>query len=122
MKMKGVFGLTRLLDAARHSTDGYKVLLRETAFREELVVGVLHFALVLVLPVGLVPAILLCLEYVILLVVEMINTAIEDVVDLCSPSIHILAKQAKDVASAAVSTMIAVVVLTWLVVLFRMFC
>jgi diacylglycerol kinase len=58
-------------------------------------------------------SLLLTLAWLGLLVVEILNTAIEAVVDLASPERHPLAKQAKDLASAAVTIAIVANILAW---------
>jgi len=47
------------------------------------------------------------------LVVELLNSAIEALVDLASPDYHLLAKRAKDIGSAAVFVSIALALLLW---------
>ena len=49
-----------------------------------------------------------------LLVTELLNTAIEAIVDLASPGYHVLAKRSKDLASAAVCLAIVVNAIAWL--------
>lgn len=119
MKIKERNCFEHMMMAMRYSIDGFKVLIRETAIKQELILGVINFLLLMVFRVEIVVALIICLEYVILLVVEMLNTAIEKVVDLCSPEWNALAKQAKDVASAAVCTMIVALFASWLLALLK---
>ncbi|MCQ2396290.1 MAG: diacylglycerol kinase, partial [Lentisphaeria bacterium] len=73
------------------------------AFRQELVIGVVAVALAWTLPgLDVFWGVLLTLCWLLLPTTEVLNTAIEDVVDLASPGIHPLAKRAKDLGSAAV--------------------
>lgn len=71
----------------------------EQNFRIEAVVGVLALALGLFLGVNLIPIILCCL---VVLSLEVLNSALEAAVDLSSPEPHPLAKRAKDAGAGAV--------------------
>lgn len=68
-------------------------------FRVELAAGVLAVALALALRAPLAPIVLAC---ALVLSLELMNTALEAVVDLASPDLHPLAKAAKDGAAGAV--------------------
>ena len=97
-------GVERLLKAFTYSWDGIlSAIACEEAFRQEL------FGMAIVLPAAcLLPNLTLHfrLELVVaglfLLVVELLNSALEAIVDKASPEIHPLAKRAKDMGSAAV--------------------
>lgn len=115
---KGQTGLRRILSATRNSLEGFVAALRhEDAFRQELAM-----AAVLV-PVGLwlgengVERALLVAAVLFVLVVELINSAVEATVDRISFDNHRLAKRAKDIGSAAVMLSIATAALVWLLVL-----
>lgn len=73
--------------------------LSEKNFRLEVLIGLAALALGAYLGVDLVPIILCC---VLVLTLELLNTAIEASIDLLAPGYHPLAKTAKDVAAAAV--------------------
>ena len=62
---------------------------------------------------------LLFLATTVVLVVELLNSAIESVVDIASSEYHVLAKRAKDLGSAAVLLSIVLAVVLWSVVIFR---
>jgi diacylglycerol kinase (ATP) len=62
---------------------------------------------------------LLFLATTVVLVVELLNSAIESVVDIASPEYHVLAKRAKDLGSAAVLLSIVLAVVLWIVAIFR---
>ncbi len=62
---------------------------------------------------------LLFLATTVVLVVELLNSAIESVVDIASPEYHVLAKRAKDLGSAAVLLSIVLAVVLWSVAIFR---
>ena len=62
---------------------------------------------------------LLFLATTVVLVVELLNSAIESVVDIASPEYHVLAKRAKDLGSVAVLLSIVLAVVLWIVAIFR---
>ena len=116
-KSKG--GLRRILDATRYSLDGVAAALRhEHAFRQELI------AVAVLAPVGWllgangIQRALLIGSLLIVLSVELLNSAVEAVVDRVSLERHDLAKRAKDLGSAAVMLSIANAAIVWLLVLF----
>ena len=107
-------GLARLMAATGYSADGLRAALKnEEAVR-------LEFAAFAVLaPLGLwlgettVEKVLLVACLVLVLLVELLNTAIEAVVDRIGPDYHELSKKAKDTGSAAVLISLCLVVFTW---------
>jgi diacylglycerol kinase (ATP) len=117
---KGQTGLRRILSATRNSLEGFVAAVRhEDAFRQELIM-----AAVLV-PVGLwlgrdgLERALLVASVIFVLVVELLNSAVEATVDRISYDNHRLAKRAKDIGSAAVMLSIGMAAVTWLLVLTR---
>ena len=74
-----------------------------------------------VLPISWVESVVLILIYLMLPIVELLNTAVEEIVDLVSPQWNEHAKKAKDYASAAVFMVVVLIVAVWCVVLFRAF-
>lgn len=119
---KGATGLQRILNATRYSLDGLAAAVRhEAAFRQELAL------VVALLPLGLwlgndgVERALLAGGVLMVLVVELLNSAIEAVVDRVSLEDHDLAKRAKDYGSAAVMLALATAGLVWILVLMPRF-
>jgi diacylglycerol kinase len=86
----------------KYSFMGLKYALRDRSFRFEILLGLIFFPFLIVYFRHTLELLLLSLGYWIILTAEAINCSIEKVVDLLSPNIHPLAKQAKDIASAAV--------------------
>lgn len=86
----------------RYSLDGLACLLRERAFREELLVGGILWGISFWRIGSCGPQALLTLAWGLVLLTEALNSAIESLVDLLSPQRHSLAKRAKDIGSAAV--------------------
>jgi diacylglycerol kinase (ATP) len=116
---KGKTGLQRLLNAAGYSLEGLAAAARyEDAFRQELILFAILAPLGLWLGHnGLERALLVgCLLLV--LIVELLNSAVEAAVDRISFENHRLAKRAKDIGSAAVMLSIVNAALIWILVLF----
>jgi len=121
-EFKSKSGLKRILSAFLYSVDGLKSAWRhEHAFRQELMLFVVGAVVALVLPVSAFQKLALMGVLVIVLIVELINSAIEAVVDRISLERHPLSKNAKDFGSAAVLLSCVLAGATWLVVLFNRF-
>ena len=106
--------ISHVVKASRFSVDGLAACFRrERAFRIECLIGVVHIALVAILPVGLFFAALLVSAWLALLAAEIVNSAIEEVVDMVSPHWSPGAKRAKDYGSAIVLLASAALVATW---------
>lgn len=114
-------GFAHFCAAFRYSMSGQRVAVRETAVQHELLLGVVHFVLLYVCHIAWLPAIVLSAIWVGVLVVELLNTAIEAVVDLVSPDYHELAGRAKDLGSAAVFLALLAFGCSWAIVLWRMY-
>ena len=119
---KGKTGLTRIWNAFHYSLDGLVSAYRyESAFRQELWLGIVMAAVAIVLPVGLVQLALLLGSVLLVLITELLNSAVEAVVDRVSAERHDLAKRAKDMGSAAVFISLANCVIVWGLVLADVF-
>jgi len=115
---KGKTGLQRMINATRYSLEGLAAAARhEDAFRQELLLAVVLVPLGLWLGADGVERALLAGSVLMVLVVELLNSAIEATVDRVSLEDHRLAKRAKDLGSAAVMMSLATVALVWLLVL-----
>jgi diacylglycerol kinase (ATP) len=116
---KGVTGLRRLVNATRYSLSGIAAAARhEDAFRQELILAAVLVPLGLWLGGSGVERALLVASVLLVLVVELLNSAVEAAVDRISLDNHRLAKRAKDIGSAAVMLAIGNAALVWLLVLF----
>lgn len=102
-EFKGKQGLTRLINALGYSRDGLCAAWQnEAAFREEVLLAVVTIPLGLWLGHTGIERALLVGSILFVLIVEILNSAVEAVVDKASPEKHELAKRAKDMGSAAV--------------------
>jgi diacylglycerol kinase (ATP) len=115
---KGKTGLRRILHAARFSLAGFAAAARhETAFRQELIVAVVFVPLGIVLGASGTERALLVGSVILVLIIELLNSAVEATVDRVSLEHHDLAKRAKDMGSAAVMLSFANAAIVWTIVL-----
>lgn len=111
-------GLRRLINACKYSAQGLQACFKtEEAFRQEVMLACVMVPAGLYLGETAAEKILLAGSILMLMAVEIINTAIERVVDRISFDRHELSKEAKDMGSAAVTIAIVLVVMTWALIL-----
>ncbi|MFP5412985.1 MAG: diacylglycerol kinase [Gammaproteobacteria bacterium] len=116
---KGATGLRRVLNAARNSADGVAAAWRhEAAFRQELLLAIVLVPVALLLDVPGTGKALMIASVLLVLIVELLNSAVEAAIDRISLDRHPLAKRAKDVGSAAVMIALLNVAAVWGLVLF----
>ena len=116
---KGKTGLRRLLNALAYSAAGLRAAYRhEDAFRQEVMLAALMIPLALLLPSNGAGHALMIGSVLLVLIVELVNSAIEAAVDRISLDQHRLSKRAKDIGSAAVLVALINVFATWGLVLF----
>jgi diacylglycerol kinase (ATP) len=115
---KGKTGLRRVLNATHYSLAGLAAAVRhEDAFRQELILVVLLTPLALWLGSTGVERALLIGSLIIVLIVELLNSAVEATVDRISFENHRLAKRAKDIGSAAVMLSLVNAGVVWLLII-----
>jgi len=115
---KGKTGLRRIWNALFYSIDGLAAAFRhEDAFRQESLLAFVLIPVAFFLPASGVGKALMIGSVLLVLVVELLNSAIEAAVDRISLDNHHLAKRAKDVGSAAVLVSLVNVLVVWLLVL-----
>ena len=116
---KGKTGLTRVWNALFYSLDGFKAAWRhEDAFRQEALLALVMIPMAFVLAGAALERTLMIASVLLVLIVELINSAIEATVDRISLENHQLAKRAKDIGSAAVLIALVNVLVVWGLVLF----
>lgn len=117
-KQRGIFSLKRLFLACGYSLAGLKAgFSQETAFRQELALLVILVPVVVWIDVSILAKSLLLASLLGVLVVELLNSAIEALTDLIAPDFHPLAKCVKDMGSAAVLLALLIAAIIWLAVL-----
>ncbi len=111
---KGKTGLRRLLNAFGYSLQGFGAAFKhEDAFRQEVFLAVVLIPLAFYLGENRVEQALMIASVLLVLIVELLNSAIEAAVDHTSIERHPLAKQAKDIGSAAVFIALMIVAVVW---------
>ncbi|MFZ6676034.1 diacylglycerol kinase [Undibacterium sp. Xuan67W] len=121
-EFKSKSGVKRIFSAFFYSIDGFKSAWKnEHAFRQELILVVIGAIAALGLPVSSFEKLMMIASLLLILVVELINSAIEAVVDRVSLERHSLSKNAKDFGSAAVLLTLLISLATWGVILFNRF-
>lgn len=121
-ELKGKTGLRRLMNATKYSAQGFKgAWLTEEAFRQEAILACVLLPVAVLLPVTAVEKLLLILGLFIVLIVEVLNSAIEAVVDRFGGEIHPLSGKAKDLGSAAVLLGLIICSIIWCTILFTNF-
>jgi diacylglycerol kinase (ATP) len=121
-EFKSKSGLKRIFGAFFYSIDGFKAAWNnEHAFRQELALVVVASVVALSLPLPAIHKLLLIGVFVLVLIVELLNSAIEAVVDRVSLERNPLSKTAKDLGSAAVFLTLSLAAATWIVILLPLF-
>ena len=113
----GATGFKRIVDATGYTLKGFAAAWRnESAFRQESLLGLVLAPLAFWLGRSTLEVALLLTTLAFVLVTELLNSAIEAVVDRASPEFNELAGRAKDMGSAAVFVALATVVVVWLLI------
>jgi len=116
---KGGAGLQRMRNALFYSLDGLAAAFRhECAFRQEVLCAAILIPAAFFLPASGAGKALMVGSVLLVLIVELLNSAVEAAVDRTSVENHPLAKRAKDIGSAAVFLSLISVPVVWLFVLF----
>jgi diacylglycerol kinase (ATP) len=114
----GNTGIGRLVRATGYSLQGLAAAFRhETAFRQEIALTMVLVPLALWLGQSGPEQALLIIAWMLVLLFELMNSAIETVVDRISPEQHELSGRAKDIGSAAVLVALLNAAVVWLLVL-----
>ncbi|KFZ38680.1 diacylglycerol kinase [Shewanella mangrovi] len=122
MKPANNHGLKRVFRATGFSMKGLKSAWQhEAAFRQETILALCMVPIALLVPVTTVERLLMILTVFIVLIVELLNSAVEAVVDRVGDEIHPLSGRAKDIASAAVFISLFLCGITWVTVLWPLF-
>lgn len=112
-------GLARIWAATVYSAEGLRACFRsEEAFRIESILSVFLIPLAFILGETALETTMLLFPIVLVLLVELLNSAVEAVVDRVSLDYHELSKKAKDIASGAVFISLMTFLLIWSVLLF----
>ncbi|ROS00223.1 diacylglycerol kinase (ATP) [Sinobacterium caligoides] len=114
MKSSGTFNLQRVFKAGTYSLQGIKACFQhEAAFRQETLLCVILIPLALYIGKGPMDYLLTIGSLLFVLLIEILNSAIEAVVDRIGDEVHELSGRAKDMGSAAVTIAIILAALCW---------
>jgi diacylglycerol kinase (ATP) len=121
-EFKSKSGLSRIFKAMSYTWDGFKAAWQhEHAFRQELLLVVVGVCVALGLKVSVMEKLVLISVLLLVLCVELINSAIEAIVDRVSLERHPLSKRAKDLGSAAVFMAFLIALAAWVAILVNRF-
>ena len=122
MNKPGKTGFTRIFNAFGYSMQGIRAALKhEAAFRQEMVLAIILIPLAFFITQDVIKLVLLITTPLLVLVVEILNSAIEAVVDRFGEEHHELSGRAKDMASAAVFFSLVIVAVVWGLILFDIY-
>ncbi|ARP85245.1 diacylglycerol kinase [Bordetella genomosp. 9] len=114
---KSTGGVRRIFNALRYSMQGLRAAIRyEAAFRQELVLAILLIPAAFWLGRSVLEVFILIMSVVLVLVAELLNSAVEALADALSVEMHPLLGRAKDLGSAAVLLLLIFTVAVWVAV------
>ncbi|MFC1695505.1 diacylglycerol kinase [Pseudomonadota bacterium] len=119
---KGKTGLVRWLDATGHSIRGIRACWEnEAAFRQDVLLSAVLFIVSFFLARSAEQWLLLVFPLFLILIVELLNSAVENVVDRIGPDLHTLSGRAKDMGSAAVLFCLILIATSWIAIAWENF-
>ncbi len=111
-----------LFKNASYAIDGLVHAIKtETSFKIEVAIAIILLPIIYFLPFLLIYKLILVITYFIIMIAELLNSAVENVVDLVTTEIHPLAKSAKDVGATAVFFSVILHLICWVVILLEYF-
>ena len=115
-------GLPRILNAFKFSYDGFVATFKsEEAFRQDLIICMVLTPIAIFLPITLIEKLFLFSTLFLIVMAELINTAIEMTIDRISEELHPLSKIAKDIGSCIVLVSFMYLILVWVLILYSNF-
>lgn len=112
----------RLFNALRYSKQGFIAAWRtEQAFRQELILACVMLPVAILLPLDWMEKLLMVIAVINVLTVEILNSALEAVVDRFGEELHPLSGKAKDLGSAAVFLALLICAIVWITILVHRF-
>ena len=106
-----------LFKNASYALDGLAHAVKtETSFKLELIIALVLLPAIYFMPFELVYKLILLITYFMIMIAELLNSAVENVVDLVTKEIHPLAKAAKDIGATAVLFTLILHSLCWLII------
>jgi diacylglycerol kinase (ATP) len=118
----GKTGVARIVDATMYSMDGLKACwIHEAAFRQNTALSVVLFLASFPVAANAVQWLLLVFPLFLLMITELLNSAVESAVDRIGPEMHELSRRAKDSASAAVFLCLTLITVCWFAIIWQNF-
>lgn len=115
MAKTGATGFTRIINAAGYSWAGFKAAyVNEAAFRQELWLVIALTPIAMIYGPSYADKAILMASLIFILLIEILNSALEAVVDRFGDELHTLSGRAKDMGSAAVLLAFIITALVWL--------
>ena len=118
----GLTGINRVIKATGNSIRGVRDAFKyEAAFRQELALAIILLPVSFWLAQTVIEWLLLITPLFVLIIVELLNSAVENTVDRIGPERHTLSGRAKDIASAAVMFALIFLAIVWLTIAWSRF-
>ncbi|WP_159739427.1 diacylglycerol kinase [Vibrio atypicus] len=118
----GATGLTRIVNATGYSIQGLKAAFKhEAAIRQEITLLLVAIIALVWLSLPVVETVLMLASVVLVLIIELVNSAIEAIVDRVGTERHELSGRAKDIGSAAVLVALTLAGFTWSYILYHQY-
>ncbi len=115
-------GLPRILNAFKFSYDGFIATFKsEEAFRQDIIICMILTPIAIFLSITLIEKLFLFSTLFLIVMAELINTAIEMTIDRISEELHPLSKIAKDIGSCIVLVSFMYLILVWTLILYSNF-
>lgn len=115
-------GLPRIMNAFKFSYDGFVATFKsEEAFRQDIIICMILAPIAIFLPITLIEKLFLFSALFLIVMAELINTAIEMTIDRISEELHPLSKIAKDIGSCIVLVSFMYLILVWSLILYSNF-
>lgn len=103
---------------SKYAVDGLVCAFKtETSFKIEMFLALVLMATLFYIDIAIISKLILFTTYFLILIVELLNSAIENIVDLITNDIHPLAKNAKDIGATAVMFSIILHIICWIVII-----
>ena len=105
-----------------YAIDGFiQAIKTETSFKLEVIIAFIILPIIYFLPFELIYKLVLIITYFMIMIAELLNSAVENVVDLVTTDIHPLAKSAKDIGATAVLFTVILHIVCWVLIGFDYF-
>ena len=112
-------GISRILRAFIFSRDGFLYMLKEAAFRQELMLTIVAGVLLVFIDLSLQVKLIMMASLVFVMITETLNTGMEIIIDMISPEYDLRAKAVKDIGSLAVLMSFIIAAIVWFSALYK---